>query len=90
MTVLAFAAVIMVVEYTVVSFIPLVSEVNPAARASLLGLYIGALGVARIAAPLVSTRLYTATGTLLWSSALSAAVAVIAALVLWRGIHVDG
>ena len=88
-TVLGFALAIFVFEYTVVSFVPFVSEINPAARATLLGLYIGAFGVGRIVSPLVSTRLYTSTGSLLLSCALSAIAALIAAFILWRGIKGD-
>ncbi len=86
LTVLAFAVVIMVFEYTVVSFLPLVSEISPTARATMVGLYIGSFGVGRIVAPLVGTRLYAATGSLTWSAILSAIAALIAALVLWWGI----
>jgi DHA1 family inner membrane transport protein len=86
MTVLAFAVAIFVFEYTIVSFIPLVSEVAPNARATLFGIYIGTLGVARIIAPLVGTRLYEATGSLLTSCLISAVCVWIAAFLTWQGI----
>jgi DHA1 family inner membrane transport protein len=86
LTVGAFALAIFVFEYTIVSFIPLVSEVAPAARATLLGIYIGALGAGRIIAPLLGTRLYEATDSL-WASCIISAIAVwLAALIAWRGI----
>ena len=75
LTILAFALAICVFEYTIVSFVPLVSEVSPVARATLLGLYIGALGVGRIVAPLLSTRLYEQSGSLLMSCVISAIAA---------------
>lgn len=86
MTVLAFAVAIFVFEYTIVSFIPLVSEVAPNARATLFGIYIGTLGVGRIVAPLIGTRLYEATGSLLASCIISAIAVWIAAFITWRGI----
>lgn len=86
LTVVAFALAICVFEYTIVSFVPLVSEVSPRARATLLGIYIGALGAGRILAPLVGTRLYEATGSL-WASCIISAVAVwVAAIITWRGL----
>jgi predicted MFS family arabinose efflux permease len=86
LTILAFAAAIFIFEYTIVSFVPLVSEVVPAARATLLGIYIGALGAGRIIAPLVGTRLYEESGSLLASCIISAIAAWLAAIVMWRGI----
>ena len=63
-----------------------VDEVAPAARATLLGIYIGALGAGRIIAPLLGTRLYEATDSL-WASCIISAIAVwLAALIAWRGI----
>ncbi len=86
LTVLAFAVAIFVFEYTIVSFIPLVSEVAPNARATLFGIYIGTLGLGRIVAPLIGTRLYEATGSLLASCIISAIAVWIAAFITWRGI----
>lgn len=86
LTVLAFAVAILVFEYTIVSFVPLVSEVAPNARATLFGIYIGTLGAGRIIAPLVGTRLYEASGSLVTSCIISAIAVWIAAFLTWRGI----
>jgi DHA1 family inner membrane transport protein len=86
LTLLAFAAAICVFEYTIVSFLPLVSEIVPQARATILGIYIGALGVGRIVAPLVGTRLYESSGSLVVSCIISAIAVWLAALVTWRGL----
>lgn len=82
----SFALVILCFEFTLVSFIPLMSELAPSARATLLSMNIAALGVGRLLASVIGPFLYTRTDSLLANALLSAVVAWGCGLLLWRGV----
>lgn len=88
-----FALAILCFEFTIVSFIPLLSELVPDARATILAMNVAAMGLGRLVAPLIGTALYEQSHSLLPNSLLSLAVCLVGALVLWRGVgeaEVDG
>jgi predicted MFS family arabinose efflux permease len=89
-TLLGFAVMIFFFEYTIVSFIPLVSEVAPHSRATLLSMNVGMLGAGRMVAPLFGTLLYQRTGALFANSALSAVACLVCAAVAWRWLEETG
>ncbi len=82
----SFALVILCFEWTIVSFLPLMTEIAPDARATLLSMNIAAMGIGRIVAPLLGTGLYERAGSLLPNALLSAVVCVLSAALLWWGV----
>ncbi|MGH2544823.1 MAG: MFS transporter [Ardenticatenaceae bacterium] len=87
-TVLAgFALAILCFEYAIVSFLPLMTELAPEARATLLSMNIAAMGTGRLLAPIVGTTLYTETGSIFANSLLSASVCILCAVVLGKGVR---
>jgi predicted MFS family arabinose efflux permease len=84
LTLAGFALAVFFFEYTIVSFIPLASELAPEARATVLSLNVAAMGVGRLVAPVLGTLLYQRTEAILVNSALSAIVCFLSALVVWR------
>lgn len=85
-----FALAILCFEFTIVSFIPLMSELVPAARATMLAMNVAAMGLGRLVAPLIGTALYQQSHSLLPNSLLSLTVCLVGALVLWRGVADEG
>jgi predicted MFS family arabinose efflux permease len=82
-----FALAIFFFEFTIVSFFPLMSELAPDARATLLALNVAVMGVARMIAPIVGTTLYAQTGDILMNSLFSASVCLGCAIVMWKGVQ---
>ena len=73
-------------EFSIVSLVPLVSEVMPSARGSVLALNVAAMAVGRIVATLTAPRLWAAGG--LEANALGSAVMLaLGILVLWRVVR---
>jgi len=81
LTLLGFALVVFCFEFTIVSFFPLMSEVVPEARGTAISLNVAAMGLARFAAPLVSTSLFQRSDSLLPNALLSAGIALAGAIV---------
>jgi predicted MFS family arabinose efflux permease len=82
-----FALVFFFFEFSIVSFFPLMSEVAPEARGTVISMNVAGMGSARLLAPIVGTLLYGRFGTLLPNALLSAAVCLVAAAILWRGVR---
>ncbi|OQA44621.1 MAG: Sugar (and other) transporter [Chloroflexi bacterium ADurb.Bin325] len=73
-------------EFTVVSFVPLISEVMPSARGPVLALNVAAMSVGRLVATLTAPRLWAAGG--LSANALASGVMLAAGiLILWRVVR---
>ncbi len=70
-------------EFSLVSLLPLLSELTPNARAMLMAFSAGVMSLGRVVAALTGPRLWEAGGLPLnaWGSAIAAALA---ALILWR------
>ncbi|MDQ4076374.1 MAG: MFS transporter [Chloroflexota bacterium] len=83
----SFALAILFFEFTIVSFLPLMTELAPAARATLLSMNIAAMGLGRLFAPILGTTLYERMGSLLPNTLLSALVCLFCAFVMWRGVE---
>lgn len=83
----ALAATFVAFEITIVAAIPLASEVAPRARSRYLALFMVALGIGRSIGAVVGARLYTWEGipATALTSAVSAAVALILVLAVFRG-----
>jgi predicted MFS family arabinose efflux permease len=82
-----FALAILFFEFTIVSFLPLMTELAPDARATLLSMNIAAMGVGRLLAPVVGTTLFAQTGGIFANALLSALFCLLAALALWKGVQ---
>jgi predicted MFS family arabinose efflux permease len=82
-----FALAIFFFEFTIVSFFPLMSELAPDARATLLSLNVAVMGLGRMVAPVVGTTLYARTGDIMVNSLLSAVVCLLCAAIMWRGVQ---
>lgn len=80
------ALLILAFEFTIVSFVPLVSEVMPSARGAVLSLNVAAMAVGRIIATLTAPRLWSAGGLAAnaWASAVMLALGIV---VLWRVVR---
>ncbi len=73
-------------EFAIVSFVPLISEIVPSARGSVLALNVAAMSVGRIIATLTAPRLWVA-GGLPANALASAAMLAVGMVVLWRVVH---
>jgi predicted MFS family arabinose efflux permease len=67
-------------DFSIVSAIPLISELAPAARGTVLALNVAAMAVGRLVSSLGAVRLWSAGG--LQANALASAMAVLLALVI--------
>ncbi len=73
-------------EFTIVSLVPLMSEIVPSARGSVMALNVAAMSIGRIIATLTAPRLW-ATGGLTANALASAAMLAVGIVVLWRVVH---
>ncbi len=73
-------------EFAIVSLVPLVSEIVPSARGSVLALNVAAMSVGRIIATLTAPRLWAA-GGLPANALASAAMLAVGIVVLWRVVR---
>ena len=73
-------------EFALVSLVPLVSEIVPSARGSVLALNVAAMSVGRIIATLTAPRLWAA-GGLPANALASAAMLAVGIVVLWRVVR---
>jgi len=72
-------------EFSIVCMVPLVSELAPEARGTVLAFNVAAMAAARAVSALTAPRLW-AIGGLTLNASVSAAAAIVAALIMWRGI----
>ncbi len=86
---LGVALMILTFEFSIVSLIPLVSELAPAARGTVMALNVAAISLGRMISSLIGPRLWTH-GGLSANAAVSAGVVVLAGLLLWRGVREIG
>jgi predicted MFS family arabinose efflux permease len=83
---LGIALIVVTFEFTIVSMLPLVSELAPDARGTLMAVNVAAMSLGRMAGSLSGPRLWTQMG--LWANALmSAGIVVVALLILWIGVR---
>ena len=78
-----FALVFFCFEFTIVSFFPLMSEIVPEARGTSISMNVAAMGLARLAAPIIAIFLFQRTNGMMPNALLSAAVCLTAAVVAW-------
>jgi predicted MFS family arabinose efflux permease len=78
--------VVLTFEFTIVSMLPFVSELEPRARATLMAVNVAAMSLGRLIGSLSGPRLWTAGG--LWADSLaSAGVVTVALLIFWIGVR---
>jgi predicted MFS family arabinose efflux permease len=78
--------VVLTFEFTIVSMLPLVSELAPDARGTLMAVNVAAMSLGRMVGSLSGPRLWTRWG--LQATALaSAGVVLVALLILWIGVR---
>jgi predicted MFS family arabinose efflux permease len=78
--------IVLTFEFTIVSMLPLVSELAPDARGTLMAVNIAAMSLGRMVGSLSGPRLWTQSG--LWANSLASAGVVCAALlVMWIGVR---
>jgi predicted MFS family arabinose efflux permease len=83
---LGITLVVLTFEFTIVSMLPLVSELVTDARGTLLAVNVAAMSFGRVVGSLSGPRLWTQGG--LWANTLlSAGMMLMALLLLWRGIR---
>jgi predicted MFS family arabinose efflux permease len=83
---LGITLVVLTFEFTIVSMLPLVSELAPDARGTLLAVNVAAMSFGRMVGSLSGPRLWAQWG--LWANALvSAGVVLVALLILWIGVR---
>jgi predicted MFS family arabinose efflux permease len=83
---LGITLIVLTFEFTIVSMLPLVSELAPDARGTLLAINVAAMSLGRMTGSLSGPRLWTHWG--LWANSLtSAGIVMIALLVLWVGVR---
>jgi predicted MFS family arabinose efflux permease len=83
---LGITLIVLTFEFTIVSMLPLVSELAPDARGTLLAINVAAMSLGRMAGSLSGPRLWTHWG--LWANSLtSAGVVIVALLVFWVGVR---
>jgi predicted MFS family arabinose efflux permease len=83
---LGITILVLIFEFTIVSMLPLVSELVPDARGTLMAVNLAAISFGRMLGSLSGPRLWTRGG--LWANSLaSAAVVTLALLILWIGVR---
>ena len=83
---LGITLVVLTFEFTIVSMLPLVSELAPDARGTLLAVNVAAISFGRLVGSLSGPRLWAHWG--LWANALlSAGLMLAALLILWIGVR---
>ena len=80
------ALMFLMFEFSIVSLLPLISELAPDARGTLLALFAAATAGGRMIGSLMGPRLWEAGGLSL-NAAVSAGGALLAALILWWGVR---
>jgi len=73
-------------EFSIVAIIPLVSELAPETRGTVMALNVAGMSLGRMISSLLAPRLW-ATGGLPLNALVSAGVVMVAALILWRGVR---
>ncbi len=76
-------------DFSIVGTLPLISQLAPDARGTLLALNVSAMAVARLISSLIAVRLWT-TGGLALTTTVSAVCVVLALVILRTGVHDDG
>ena len=83
---LGITLVVLTFEFTIVSMLPLVSELTPDTRGTLLAVNVAVMSLGRMVGSLSGPRLWTHSG--LWANALvSAGIMLVALLILWIGVR---
>jgi predicted MFS family arabinose efflux permease len=83
---LGITLIVLAFEFTIVSMLPLVSELAPDARGTLMAVNVAAMSLGRMVGSLSGPRLWTQSG--LWANSLASAGVVLAALlVMWIGVR---
>ena len=72
-------------EFSIVSMLPLMSELVPEARGTVMALNSAAMAAGRVVSSLTGPRLWLAGGLPL-NAVVSAGVVLVASLILWRGV----
>jgi predicted MFS family arabinose efflux permease len=80
---------ILAFEFSIVSLIPLVTEVVPEARGTVVALNVATMSLGRIVATLIAPRLW-ASGGLTANAYMSAGIVTLALAVLWFGVRERG
>jgi predicted MFS family arabinose efflux permease len=75
-------------DFSIVSTLPLISELAPGARATLLAFNVAAMALARLIGSLSAVRLWEAGGLAL-TTAVSAVSVALALAILWLGVRDD-
>lgn len=83
---LGIALMILTFEFSIVCLIPLVSELAPAARGTVMALNVAAISLGRMISSLTGPRLWTH-GGLAANALVSAGIVLLAAVILWRGVR---
>jgi predicted MFS family arabinose efflux permease len=82
---LGITLVVLTFEFTIVSMLPLVSELAPDARGTLLAVNVAAMSFGRVVGSLSGPRLWAQWG-LRANTLLSAGIVLVALLILWMGV----
>ncbi len=77
-------------EFTIVSYLPLISELAPGARATMLSANVAAGTTARMIGSAAGTFLFASLGRLEFNAGLSAAASALGCLLLWRFVQDAG
>jgi predicted MFS family arabinose efflux permease len=83
---LGITLIVVTFEFTIVSMLPLVSELAPDARGTLMAVNVAAMSLGRVLGSLSGPRFWTH-GGLRANSLVSAGVVMVALLVLWIGVR---
>lgn len=83
LTLAGFALVFFCFEFTIVSFFPLMSEVAPETRGTAISMNVSAMGLARLAAPIIATFLFQRTHSIAPNATLSAATCLLVSFIAW-------
>ena len=75
-------------DFSIVSTLPLISELAPLNRATLLSLNVAAMGVARLISSLTAVPLWTS-GGLRFNTTVSTVSVLLALVILWWGVRED-
>jgi predicted MFS family arabinose efflux permease len=83
---LGITLIVITFEFTIVSMLPLVSELAPDTRGTLMAVNVAAMSLGRMVGSLSGARLWTREG--LWANAMvSAGIVGLAILVFWNGVR---